>query len=297
MLPVKRPREASEGSRLLDALAATLAPAPKAARSACPFFRMALYNAKILNTVAECLRDNVLGNFQFDSHGASVHSLHHLKTVFIHTTLGSALFSEFACDDKVRTSVNLSVFAKKLASMQKFKLQKLAMESDSDSLVLKGYTEHKAPIVVSMHAMEQEFETDDILHKMVDLDYPVTFRLLSTELAMHIELMPSYFTIYFDSRTDSLVFTGKEDHSATTVPMRLDREVASAIRQHPKVANFKGTFDKSHLGAVGKGVKVSEYVVIGFQGEQPLHVRYVLGDMVDGSSISMYFAPQIECND
>ena len=257
-------------------------------------FRMTTHMVKVIASVSECFKDNVMANIKFDMDGIHIFALYHSKTVCISTYLGKDLFTDFLCEKEVYTSLNLMVFAKKIANLQKFKIQKLTFENKDSDLVLTGQTDGEPPAHVQLKSLSCDVEELDLN----DFEYRVPIRLMSAEFAKLIDCMPPTFTIKMDADNGHLVFIGNEDHSITKLPMRLDKEVVEKIRAYPAVENYSATFVKANLGAILKGVKLSEYVIVAFSQDSPLFVRYILNESSDlnpdnNSRVSMYFSPKL----
>ena len=257
-------------------------------------FKMTTHMVKVISQVSDCFKDNVMANLQFDSEGINIFSLHHARTVCISTHLGRDLFSDFSCEKEVYTSLNLIVLAKKIANLQKFKIQKLTFENKNEDLVLTGQTDGEPPARIRLKSLTSDVEELDL----TEFDYSVPIRLLSSEFAKQIDCMPATFTIRMDSDNGHLVFLGNEDHSVTRLPMRLDTEVVEKIQKFPDVKDYHATFLKANLSAILKGAKLSEYVVVAFSQDSPLFVRYLLNESADlnpdnNSRVSMYFSPKL----
>jgi proliferating cell nuclear antigen PCNA len=257
-------------------------------------FKMTTHMLKVISGVADCFKDNVMANFRFDSEGVSIFSMHHARTVCITTHLGMDLFTDFSCEKEVYTSVNLNVFAKKVEILNKYKIQKLTFENKNEDLVLTGQGDSKPTASVRLKALTSDVEEVDIS----EFHYDVPFRLQSAEFSKIIDCMPGTFTIRMDVENGHLVFVGNEDHSVTILPMHIDPEVIEKIKQFDDVRNYQATFVKSNISAIGRGCKLSEYVVVAFNQENPLFVRYILNESADlnpdnNSSISMYFSPKL----
>lgn len=257
-------------------------------------FKMTTHMVKIISQISDCFKDNVMANLQFDSLGINIFSLHHARTVCVSTHLGRDLFSDFNCEKEVFVSLNLMVFAKKISNLQKFKVQNLTFQNQNEDLVLTGQTDSEPAACIRLKSLTSDVEELDLS----DFDYDVPIRLLSAEFSKQIDCMPPTFSIHMDVGCEQLVFSGNEDHSVTTLPMRLDKNIIEKIKKFPDVMNYHATFIKANLSAILKGSKLSEYVVVAFSLDSPLFVRYIINESADlnpdnNSRVSMYFSPKL----
>jgi hypothetical protein len=257
-------------------------------------FRMTTHMVKVVTQASDCFKDNVVANLQFDSNGINIFALYHSKTVCITTQFGRDLFSEFSCEKEVHTSLNLLHLSKKIAILQKFKIQKLTFASLDDDLVLMGDNDNEPAGSIRMKSLTSDVEELDLS----DFQYNVPIRLLSSDFSRLIDCMPATFHIKMDIEKGHLVFMGSEDHSVTRLPMKLDFEVLQRIKKYPDVADFQASFNKANLSAIMKGSKLSEFVIVAFSRDSPLFVQYVLNESSDlnpdnNSKVSMYFSPKL----
>lgn len=258
-------------------------------------FKMTTHMVKIISHVTECFKDNIIANLKFNMNGIDIFGLYHSKTVCISTHLGKDLFTDFSCEKEVYTSLNLMVFSKKIASLQKFKIQQLTFETKNEDLMLIGHTDGEPPASIKLKSLTTECEELDLN----GFSYDVLIRLQSSEFSKQIDCMPSGgFTIHIDTKHGCLVFTGDDDHSTTELKMKLDKEVIDNIKLYPAVTNYRAAFVKANIGAITKGAKLSEFVIVGFSQDAPLFVRYVLNESSNlnpehNSSVSMYFSPKL----
>jgi len=258
-------------------------------------FQMTTHMVKLMSQVTDCFKDNVIANLQFDPGGIHLFSLHHARTVCISTFLGRDLFSTFRCEREVCTTLNLVVLAKKIAILQKFRIQKLIFANKGDDLVLAGQRDAEAPAEIRLKSLTSEVEELDLSAFKFD----VVFRLISADLAKLIDCMPPVFSIEVNIDQGGLVFSGHDDHSVTRLSLRLDKNILLEIARFENVKNYKSTFIKANLSAIGKGAKLSEFAQVGLSSDSPLFVRYVLNESSDldakkNSSISMYFSPKLD---
>lgn len=257
-------------------------------------FKMTTHMIKIITQVFECSKDNVVANVKFDTTGVTIFALYHSKTVCINTHLGKDLFSKLVCEREVHTSLNLSVLAKKISNLQKFKIQTLTFESQGDDLVLTGRPETGPQAKIHLKSLSSDVEELDLC----DFKYSVPIRLSASEFAKRVECMPATFTIHMDTELGCLVFIGDEDHSTTTLTIELDAQVLEEVKKHPDVRNYRATFVKANISSITKGHRLSEYVVVAMSQDSPLFVRYVVNESSDlcpehDSKVEMYFSPKL----
>lgn len=259
-------------------------------------FKMTTTMVKVIVQVAECFKEDISANVQFGPKGITIFALYHGKTVCISTKLGRDLFSDFYCPKEVNVSLNLVVLAKKLSNLHKCKVQQLTFENDDDNLVLVGQLAENDPPARIMLKSEVASDVDEL--DLGDIDYAVPIRLVASEFAKQIECMPATFTIHMDAVRGNLVFKGDEDQSTTTLSLRLEQDVLTKIQQHADVRDYRATFLKANIGAILKGAKIAEYVIVAFTQDSPLFVRYIINESSDmdpdqNSRVTMWFAPKL----
>lgn len=250
-----------------------------------------------IHKILESIKDNVIVNIEFDRNGIHFFSLYHSKTVCVKSLIGLDMFSEFKCDKRICTSLNLNDFAKKVATMNKLKIKVLTFQCDGDDINLTGINDKGPPVKICFKAINSEFETLDL-----DCVYNSPLRVKSADFAKQLESMPSIFTMYVDMSLCQLVLYGTENNSTTIVPMDISSENMERIKLHPEVSNYRASFVKNNLNAIIKTSKLSEYMSLGLSNDCPLHVDCIISESINmktenNSNISMFFSPRITDDD
>ena len=78
----------------------------------------------------------------------------------------------------------------------------------------------------------------------------------------------------------------------------MEPDVVAKIQQHADVRDYRATFLKANIGAILKGAKIAEYVIVAFTQDSPLFVRYIINESSDmdpdqNSRVTMWFAPKL----
>jgi hypothetical protein len=252
---------------------------------------------KRLIDVFDLFKDNVECNLEFSENGLDFRALYSDRTVYISVHFDRTVFSDLNCsgEKKAPFCVNLGTLAKKMGILKKFKPQKLTFERNDNQLVVKGFTEKRAPSKITMNSLV------DGVHELntSSFTYDTLLRISSEELKDTIESMPSIFTIRFDVDNKCLQFDGSDDVSSVSLSVGLSTDAFKEALRFDSVLTYRACFLKSALVYLVRATKLSAFVTLGLKKEQPLYASYVITESCDTkttnySVANLYFSPKLE---
>ena len=256
-------------------------------------FYIATQMVRRLVSIFEIMKEEVDCNLKVSNDGLDMFTLYSDKTVAIFVHFDRDIFSEFDVrgEAPVVMCLNLSVLAKKLTVLQKFKPQKISLSICDHKLNLAGYNDEGNCGTVSLDSISTLIDDLDT----ENFQYQVLIALSSARLQKSLDCMPAIFSIHMDCTNNNIRFEGKEEMSKTTLCIPLGGDVIDEVKKHPSIASYSGVFHKLYLAPLIKSCKLSKYVTIGLHQEAPLFCRITIVDSIgteDDSSVSMYFAPR-----
>lgn len=250
-------------------------------------FFVTLYNVKRIASIFDAIRDTSADcNLKFTSSGLDLFAFLADKTTAVALTLDQTIFAQYKCTADYLVTISLEVFAKKMTTMQRFKVDNLSITSDSSGdLIMKGIQGMNVNEIAinSLSSTVPEFN-------MVDIKYKAYFSLSTEILNRYISNMPNTFEICI--KKGGLTFIGKEELARTQLSLKLDDSVIASIDP-----NYHQTFSKQYLQPLLKSCKLFPMVTLGLENDNPLFARFEICQQAtvgNSSVVDLYFSSRLE---
>jgi hypothetical protein len=258
-------------------------------------FHMSTQMTKKIVDVFEVFKENTECNFKISKTGIDVISLFCDKTVYVCIRLGKTIYSELNCPTNVAYCVNLSILAKRLSMLNRFKPRRFVFGNKGVDLMISGFPDNQAAgriVINSLSSLVEELDTSIF-------KYDVTIRTSAEELARVIDAMPATFSLNLDVEEKALVFHGTDELSSTFLTLRVSSEALDSISKSTTVQNYKASFLKNNLMSLVRASKLSSFVVLGLHNKNPLFASYIITESCDlnpqhDSRVCLYFSPKTE---